>query len=349
MRFIGLDVGNGSIGMCIRPSYGRVQTDIYPSAYAVYDNTLLNVSTGQRTKKQPNVFTFDNTDYVLGSDVRLAGAKAINAYDREDRYNRPQFQTLTKLALLDAATKNGSTGVIEVELALGTPAEDYRVAVTEELNRWFEAPVVGYKNQQRVEVHVKRLEIASQPIAVLMDSYLDDWGFVSNEELENMKVLVIDSGSGTLDFSEFDGMNLIKQVSAGIGMNDVYQDILNVIRSEFPKVRADVFELEAQLRECDDSDTKYFKYGQMGERDITPIYKKAMDEAWERMLGAIGVNFPDRFHLDKVILAGGTGQAFAKYYRSFMSDIEIPVRPDLSIARGLCKQVLANTAFPITP
>lgn len=45
------------------------------------------------------------------------------------------------------------------------------------------------------------------------------------------------------------------------------------------------------------------------------------------MVSIIGVHLPDCFHLDKIILVGGTGRALASYYQSFMHEIDIPVTP----------------------
>lgn len=64
-----------------------------------------------------NVFSFNGKDYVLGySTVQALAATPISAYGREDRVSRRDFQILTKLAFIDAATRDGSPDVIEVEL-----------------------------------------------------------------------------------------------------------------------------------------------------------------------------------------------------------------------------------------
>lgn len=353
MKVIGLDVGNGSIAMYIRSEDGVVVTDTYSSVYGAYYRDTQDVSLNQ-TKvskgaraKTVDVFTFEKRDYVLGyENVDAIGSTPISAYDREQRIGRREFQTLSKLALLDAATKDGNTGIIEVVLGFGTPAEDYRDEIIAELKRWFGEPVVGSKNGQQVVVMVKYLEIVSQPIAVLMDAYLDNDGFNTDESLQESDVLVIDSGSGTLDMSEFHGTTLMKQVSEPVGMNDVYAYVIREIEKKEPKARVDAYDLESQLRLQDGQPEFKYKYGRLS-IDVTDMRKMGMDFTWERMVGAVTRRFPDRLKFHRVLLAGGTGEAFQSYFKDWMSNIELLEDPQLAISRGLGKYVLASSQEPV--
>jgi len=355
MKVIGLDVGNGSIAMYIRGEDGTVVTDTYSSVYGTYYRDTQNVSLNQAKKpkdgeqaKAADVFTFEKRDYVLGyENVGAIGSTPISAYDREERIGRREFQTLSKLALLDAATKDGSTGIIEVVLGFGTPAEDYRDRIIGELKRWFAEPIVGLKNGQQVVVMVKYLEIVSQPIAVLMDAYyLDNEGISTDESLQESDVLVIDSGSGTLDMSEFHGTTLMKQVSEPVGMNDVYAYVIREIEKKEPKARVDAYDLESQLRLQDGQTEFKYEYGRLS-IDVTDMLKMGMDLTWERMVGAVTRRFPDRLKFHRVLLAGGTGEAFESYYTAWMSNIELLEDPQLAISRGLGKYVLASSQEPI--
>lgn len=348
MKYIGLDVGNGSVCLYVRTESGQVFSDVYPAVYGVY-NAKAQAVQAQKSKmnKIDNVFSFENKDYVLGyNNVQAAAATPISAYDREARVSRREFQTLTKLALIDAATRDGSVDVIEVELGIGTPAEDYRDDIIEVLHTWFADPIVGRKNGQQVVIMVKKLEVISQPVAVLMDRYVDDEGYVQDETLEDGKTLVIDCGSGTMDMTVFDGLIIIEQASEPIGMNDVYKALMQEIQRKNPKIRPNIYDIERQVREQQGSDKLIYTFGQAEPINLTEQRKEIMDDTWQRMLGAITQRFPDRLQFNHIFLAGGTGDAFWPYFQEWSPKhprIELLEDPQLAIARGLCKYVLANT------
>ena len=340
--YIGLDVGNGSVAMVIKDGE-YVFKHTFASVYGVMDpnQTPLTLGKGQKEKVM-DVFSFQQRDFVLGYPaVQMAKVQPIGAYDRENRLQSRPFQTLVKLALLDAVTKTGHTGVLEVHLCVGTPAEDFTPSTMEQLRSWFKEPVSGAKNGAQVVVMVKTLQIISQPIAALMDVYLDADGYVSDPALEKESVLVLDCGSGTLDMSEFSQMELVKQYSEPVGLNDVYQGIIESIQRTDPKVRVDPFDLEAQLRAQDGHDLFFYEYGPL-RIDVTDFRERAMQWVWERMVTAIQRRYPDRLKFHRILLAGGTGQAFAERFREWTSTIQLLNEAQLAIANGLCKYALSS-------
>jgi plasmid segregation protein ParM len=348
MKSIGLDVGNGSTCIVVRGEKGKGVSRMYSTTYGLYDADKERSAMGSRrddsNKIRPPVFSLNGREYVLGyEDIKAVGGQPISTYGREERIHLSAYHTMTKLALLDAATMDGQTGVIEVALGMGVPNEDYREDKLSEFKAWFKEPVTGTKNGEQVVVMVKYLEILSQPIAVLMDAYYDDEGFVKDEDIENQNVLVIDSGSGTLDMTEFRGTNLQKQVSEPIGMNDVYQVIIEGIEKRESKVRVDAYDLEFQLRQQDNSEEKVYQYGKLS-LTITDIWQKAMDDAWENMVGRIERRHPDRMRFHRALLAGGTGDAFSGRFKAWMPQIQKTEKPQLAIARGLCKYAVSVAA-----
>ncbi|SIT14370.1 ParM/StbA family protein [Alicyclobacillus vulcanalis] len=342
MLTIGLDVGNGSIGLCVRDGDTLVQ-DTMPSVYGRVDLTRQVLSVpGKSTSREVDVFTFGGEHFVLGYEhVHAMHSTPIGAYDREQRYASRQFETLAKLALLDAATRTGRTGVIEVAVACGTPSEDFTTRTVEIMQRWFSEPITGAKNGEQVVVMIKRLEVIPQPFAVFLDAYLDQDGLVVDEGLEKQDVLVIDSGSGTLDLSEIHRLELTRQTSIPAGLNDVYQIILEEIRREEPKVYATAYDLEAQLRAQDGAQEFWFDYG-AHRMNITELRERAMRQVWDRMQQGIQYAYPDRSSFGRVILAGGSGEAFRNYFLAWMPSIRIAPDPQLAVARGLYKYALAQ-------
>ncbi|MCL6441873.1 MAG: recombinase [Alicyclobacillus sp.] len=350
MKHIGLDVGNGSTCIFVRTEDGSTLSAMYPSTYGVFDPEKIQSVLGLKTSqnKMPDVFTLNQRRYVLGySAVRAVGSEPFSTYGREERIQLEAFRTLTKLALLDAATLDGCTGVIEVSLGFGVPNEDYREDKLQRISEWFSEPITGAKNGQQVVVMVKELEFLSQPIAVLVDAYNDTDGYVQDASIENENILVIDSGSGTLDMTEFRGTRLQKQVSEAIGMNDVYQIVLEDIERREPKVRVDPYDLEYQIRNQAGKRELVYNYGTLSV-PITDIYRKAFDDTWETMVGRIERRYPDRTRFHRVLLAGGTGDAFYERFTQWMPQIQKMPDPQLSIARGLCKYIVALSSASST-
>ena len=340
---VGLDVGNGSIGLFVKDG-AAIVVETYPSVYGALDPNQTMISFAKEgTEKTLDVFTFSQREYVLGyENVRQARTAPIGAYDREQRFKSREYQTLTKLALLDAVTRTGKFGVVEIELSLGTPAEDYSEASIALLQSWFKEPVVGAKNGQQIVVMVKAVHVISQPIAVLMDVYLNDEGFVRQGSLEHQKVLVLDAGSGTLDISIFDSLVLVKQYSEPVGLNDVYQSIIESIQKEDPKIRVDAFDLEAQLRAQDGKDVRFYEYGPR-QIDITVYYHRATKYTWEQLIAAVRRRCPDRSVYHIAILAGGSGDAWKEEFLEWMPSLVLSADPQKAVARGLGKYTVAQS------
>lgn len=341
MKAIGLDVGNGSTCIVIRTEEGRVLSKYYASTYGLYD--------GERTKKaidtkkpqaDAKIFTLGGRDYVVGyEDLKNVGSNPVSTYGREERIHLGSYQMLTKLALLDAATLDGATGVIEVSLAFGVPNDDYKESTVSTITKWFAEPVAGNVNGNQVIVMVKHFEVLSQPIAVFVDAYYDDNGFVQDEALEEEDVLVIDGGSGTLDMTELRGNKIQKQTSENIGMNDVYQRIVDEIEKREPKVRVDAYDLEYQIRNCDNLGNLVYKQGPVS-ISIADLYQTALNDVWDQMVGRVERRCPDRMRFHRVLLGGGTGDAYSSRFTQWMPQIQKIVDPQLAIARGLCKEAV---------
>lgn len=346
MKSFGLDVGNGTTCIVVRGEDGSISHKMYASTYGLYDKDREKAAIGTPKNQRSDVvrtdvFTLNGREYVIGyQDVQAVGSTPVSTYGREERVHLGAYQTMTRLALMDAATTDGETGVIEVSLGFGVPNEDFREEKLAEFAKWFKEPITGAKNGEQIVVMVNQVEFLSQPIAVLVDAYYDDEGYVQDQSIEAENVLVIDSGSGTLDMTEFRGMKLQKQASEAIGMNDVYQHVIEEIEKRQPKVRADAYNLEHQIRSQDGKQEVVYQQGTLC-IPITDLYVNAMNDIWTDMVGRIERRYPDRMRFNRVLLAGGTGDAFAERFARWMPHIQKMAEPQLAIARGLCKYVVS--------
>lgn len=345
MKTIGLDVGNGSTCVFVRAEDGRVQSKMIASTFGAYDpEKQKTVGHSARNWAVPDVFSLQGRPYVIGyEDVRSSGSTPVSTYAREERTRLSAFETLTKLSLLDAATLDGSTGVIEVSLGFGVPNEDYREQKVQELASWFTEPITGSRNGNQVVVLVKHLEIQSQPIAVLMDAYYDEAGHIRDASLSDEDVLVIDAGSGTLDITAFRAFKLHALVSEPVGMNDVYRGIMADIHQREGKVRVDAFDIEHQLRAQEGKTEFTYVYGSTAV-PITKRYQQEMDDLWVNIVGRIEQLFPDWTRFHRVLLAGGTGDALVPRFAKWMPRIQRTQDPQMAIARGLCKYAYSFAA-----
>ncbi len=342
MKHVGLDVGNGSVCFVVRDESGKITSDVYPSVFGVYEEKDSIAIGGSTAKKVNRVFTLGDSRYVLGyEDLKKASAKAISAYDRDDRISRKEFRNLTYLALMDAATRDGSHGIIEVTLGVGVPSEDFRQSVIEKIKDWFGTPVTGSVNGNQVVIVVKHVEILSQPVSALINQYLDDNGFVQDEAVEDGRYLIIDCGSGTMDMTELNGLAIVRQVSYPLGMNDVYMGLLDVVRSK-TKLRPSMYDIEYQIRKHTGSKEKVYVSGRYSV-DLTEDYERIVSSIATQMISAVTSEFPDRADIDRIFLAGGTGQAMAPYLLNAIDGLELCEEPQLAIARGLYKYVVSLT------
>lgn len=343
MKHIGLDVGNGSTCIFVRKEDGITDYKMYSSTFGDYEDTSSQYVIKKKDDQVIDVFGLLQRKYVVGYEAVLSTkTKPFGTYSREDRIHLGTFQRFVKLALLDAATMDGSSGVIEISLGFGVPNEDYRDEKLKTVADWFSEPITGTKNGKQIVVIVKEIELVSQPIAVLMDAYYDLNGSVRDKAIEDDDVLVIDSGSGTLDMTEFSRFYLKKQTSEAIGMNDVYQIVMDEIKRREPKVRINAYDLEYQIREQlkIGSSEMIYKYGPLT-IPITEVYNKARDIVWDQLVNSIEREYPNRTRFHRVLLAGGTGDAFYSNFVNWMPQIQKTPEPQLAIARGLCKYVVS--------
>ncbi len=341
MKYIGLDVGNGST--CIYARYEDRTTDevSIASTFGYYDGEPTAAIANKAKALSAEIYTLGGRQYVLGyADVAEVGTESIGTYSREDRIHLNAYQKLVKLALLKAATMNGDTGVIEIGLGFGVPNEDYRDEQLKEIAKWFAEPITGAKNGQQLIVTVKQLEFVSQPIAVLLDAYYDKNGIVRNADIENEDTLVIDSGSGTLDMTELRGFRILKQTSKAAGMNDVYKLVTEYIERREPKARVNPYDLEQQIRDQSTSKEMFYRYGRISV-SIKDAYLKSVETVWDLMVNSIEREYPNRTRFHRVLLAGGTGEAFYSSFVNWMPQIEKSPDPQMAIARGLCKYVIS--------
>ena len=341
MKYIGLDVGNGSTCIYVRYEDGTIDEVSIASTFGYFDDEPTAAVAGKTKALSADIYTLGGRQYALGyKDVAEVGTEPIGTYSREDRIHLGAYQKLVKLALLMAATMNGDTGVIEVALGFGVPNEDYRDEQLGEITKWFAEPTTGGKNGQQLIVTVKQLELVSQPIAVLLDAYYDQNGTVRDTDIEKEDTLVIDSGSGTLDMTELRGFRILKQTSKAAGMNDVYKLATEYIERREPKVRVNPYDLEQQIRSQIAAKEMFYRYGRIVV-SITAAYQKAIETVWDLMVNSIEREYPNRTRFHRVQLAGGTGEAFYSQFVKWMPQIEKSPDPQMAIARGLCKYVIS--------
>lgn len=338
MKHIGLDVGNGSICFSVRGEDKNVISAVYPSVYGVYEDHD-NIAVGGGTiRAVQNVFSLGDYRYILGYDeVRNASSIPISAYDRDNRVERREFRDLVALALMDAATRDCASDVIQVELSLGVPAEDFRQQIVSKVQSWFSTPIVGSRNGEQVIIKVNHVEILSQPVAALLDQYLAEDGTAQDESLEDSRTLMIDCGSGTMDLTELNGLAIVRQISLPVGMNDVYRGLLDALRRKNPKIRrCTIYDMESQFRRSFMSKEFVFESGKQSE-ELTEERERIMKATASQMISGVMAEFPDRADFDRIFLAGGTGEAFASQFQAAITGLEVCSEPQLAIARGLMK------------
>jgi len=125
MKSIGLDVGNGTTCIVVRGEDGTTSCKMYASTYGLYDKDKEKTAIGTAKnqiggERGPNVFALNGREYIVGyQDVQAVGSTPLSTYGREERVDLNAYQTMTRLALLDAAAMDGNAGFIKVERGFG--------------------------------------------------------------------------------------------------------------------------------------------------------------------------------------------------------------------------------------
>jgi hypothetical protein len=188
---------------------------------------------------------------------------------------------------------------------------------------------------ERKFVSVEQARVLPQPFGAFFDLILDDKGKLTSEseDLANGKVGIVDIGYNTLDLARADQLEYINPRStsfAGQGIFSAFQalssELYRSFKVEIPPERIEPIVRSGRIKVAGKE---------------TPIFiqqETAFKEAAAQIISRIKSLWPDRWELDRILLAGGGSILLGKYLQAeFSEQAVIAADPAFANVNGYLK------------
>jgi plasmid segregation protein ParM len=207
-----IDLGNGFA----KRQFGG-KTIVEPSVFAVPTNFF-------GTSNERLVSLTDERYLYIGAEAFDSGYLVENAIGEEDikRYDSPEFKEL----LFGFMAKDLKSDTVINLLVLGLPVKHFR-AKRNDLQNMVKGKKMVSVGSKQIVLEIKQCIVVPQPLGTYM--YLESKDF----DTKGAKTLVVDGGSGTLDITEMKGQEVISYDGNNLGMNEPYEEILDVLETEY--------------------------------------------------------------------------------------------------------------------
>lgn len=332
-HIIGIDHGNGHV----KARANTIKLNL-PSAYA-RPTDFGEEFTNKHTSYDLNTYTlakYDGESFVWGPDVTKS-PHLINTYTGENRYKQKPYKVLSEIALSELVP-DGINVINGALVVTGCPSREKGTELEKELIDVYRGGHVVSKDGQSVIINVKDVEVLPQPLGTVMDQYLDDDGFVIDEDYEKMYVGVIDLGSGTTDL---DGVRELRRQKSDmhtipIGLIGAYQEIARIINEKKPNLNATYQEVEVQIR----AGNEVFVRSQRATFDeFVEVKQRVFRQLADDLITAILNKWPDRSKFDRLLLTGGGAcvPELAKAFKQWESDLIVVDNGQFANANGFYK------------
>ncbi|HHT7143482.1 TPA: plasmid segregation protein ParM [Bacillus cereus] len=318
-----IDHGNGNI-----KGRSEVAAGVLPSLVAFKKDVGESI-TGKKAKLK--TYEIEGIEYVWGKDITKI-KDVFATYGFQNRYKEPLYKVLTSIALADLALKSKVQPTDEVIVITGVPSNEIGTEAANNLKEVFEGLHTVKIEGKTVKVNVEEVIILPQPIGTVMGQYLDTEGFVADERYEDIRVGVIDIGTGTTDLDSITGLrreNEFKSVEAG--MKDVYQEIADYINSQNSNAKVEYYHVEP-----------FFESGQykLSERhiiDFEEVKPKAVFQVSEKIKQGIKNAWKTFDRFDEIIITGGGAELFANAIEDLVGGVKVAEKPQQANAEGFFK------------
>lgn len=318
-----IDHGNGNI-----KGRSEIAAGVLPSLVA-FKKDIGESITGK--KERLKTYEIEGIEYVWGKDITKV-KDVFTTYGFQNRYKEPLYKVLTSIALADLALKSKVQPTDDVIVITGVPSNEIGAEAANELKNVFEGLHTVKVDGKIVKVNVEEVIILPQPIGTVMNQYLDADGFVADERYEDIRVGIIDIGTGTTDLDSISGLrreNEFKSVETG--MKDVYQEIADYINSQNSNAKVEYYHVEP-----------FFEEGQykLSERHVInfeEIKPKAIFQVAEKIKQGIKNAWKTFDRFDEIIITGGGAQLFAHAIEDLVGQIKISQHPQQANAEGFFK------------
>ena len=280
-----IDLGNGFA----KRQFGT-KVIVEPSVFSIPTNYF-------GTSNERLVSLNDDRKLYIGQDAFDSGYLVENAIGEEDikRYDSPEYKELL-FGFMAKDLKNDTSINL---LVLGLPVKHFKQK-REELQAIAKGKKMVSVGDKQIVLEIKNCIVVPQPLGTYM--YLESKDF----DTKGSQTLVIDGGSGTLDITEMKGQEVISHDGANLGMNEPYEEIVNILESEYNGIDITVNHipdiLENGLR---------YQGGNIKINEV-PSVVKVLDNHFNAVMKKIIAKYKSFNKFDNVIWTGGMALSHEK-------------------------------------
>ncbi|MFI8671980.1 hypothetical protein ACIGIJ_19175 [Bacillus paranthracis] len=336
-RVVAIDLGNGMVKIRSVDSKGKEYIVSLPCAWAYKKDVGENL-TGKEIKLES--FFIDDVEYVWGEDIPKLGSKIKVALGHDGRYKSEPYKIMAKIAMAKVVNDLDIQPTEKIYLVTGVPSQETKTERENEIELAFlgenggihEVDIVNDEGDHERLFRVAHVEVMSQPVATVISRYLDEEGYVGDEEYAELKVAVIDIGGGTTDLDIVDCLQRQgNYTSIHKGFSDVYKSIRKVIKEEYPSHDVTDYELLEYLK---DNNTKYKPSKRAKEVDFSEAMDAGIREVVVDIQQAILTNWKDQTGFDEILLIGASAEKFDDKLSNVVTGLTIPENHDTSNVEG---------------
>jgi hypothetical protein len=223
---MGLDLGNG---------YIKLKTNdkvfVEPSVYSVVPQ--VDFQQGEDYTVSIGDMSFYVGNSALASNLKLMSA--VGSFDALSRYTSKEYQYLLYSFLAVVYEQD----VVIENLVLGLPNNHFKTckaALTEQFtNKQYQVKYKGHA----INIILENVQVLPQPM-----------GLYFREEITDKHVMVVDLGSGTNDYTEFDRLGGISAMFSNMdGLKKYHLEVLQYLQREYPASKMQLSDVSNILKD----------------------------------------------------------------------------------------------------
>ncbi|ACL06649.1 conserved hypothetical protein [Desulfatibacillum aliphaticivorans] len=172
-------------------------------------------------------------------------------------------------------------------------------------------------------ININRVRMIPQPMGSVLNLLMDERGRITDRDLANKKVGVVDVGFKTTDFIIFDKLQFITRGSRTIdtGISDIFRTIANKLRKQV--------DVSLELYRLYDPVSKGSIRIRGQELELAEIRDHVYAQAAGEIADEINQIWADDWDMDTVVLTGGGGMELAKHLQPLIAGNVVGIPNDV--------------------
>ncbi len=318
MQVLGIDIGFGFT----KATDGK-ETVVFKSIYGDANEIQFWADFGDNSPIDHLHVTIDGKSYFVG-DLAEQQSSVLNFTLDQERLIADFVKTLA-VTVAGMFLKNGSTINVPINVVSGLPIGYFKQnyeRFNEILTGHHSITYHSHNGQENTkEIYINKVRMLPQPLGTVLNLLMNEKGKITNEELANQKVGVVDIGFRTTDFTILDHLRYIDRGSRTIdtGISKGFSVISTKLREKCG-VSVELYRL--------------YKAAEMGSikmRGHGFTFTKIRDQVYSQLAGTIANDidrlWTDDWDIDTIILTGGGCRELATYLQPLINGNVLPVDP----------------------